>query len=232
MSKSTKSMENIMILISAYNEENSICKVISECQKYFRNVVVVEDGSTDMTYTKAKKLSPVEILRHPINCGQGTAIKTGIRYFLDNKHYDYLITFDGDGQHNVYDAVKMIQFAIDEKKDAVIGSRFLEEDSRRSLPMSKKTILRLARLFERVFYRIHLSDAHNGMRVLSRKSCEYLTNLSCSGMAHATEIPYILTKKSIYINDFPCSVNYKKHISKGQPIMNLLNIVSDLIQAK
>lgn len=59
----------IMLCIPAFNEEGRISKVINSCKKYFKNIIVIEDGSNDLTYEESLQSSPTVILKHSINCG-------------------------------------------------------------------------------------------------------------------------------------------------------------------
>ena len=71
-----------LIIIPAYNEENSIFKVLEDVSKYFSNILVIDDGSSDNTVKKILDFKKCNLLRHFINCGQGISILTGIRFFL------------------------------------------------------------------------------------------------------------------------------------------------------
>lgn len=225
-------IKKTLILIPAFNEADNIKKVINECLNYFDNILVVDDGSTDNTFKEISQINKIVVLRHLINSGQGQALNTGINFFLNDNEYQYLITIDADGQHSVLDALEMLNYAYKNNYDAVLGSRFLKVESERLVPLSKKIILKLAKIFERIFYNISLSDAHNGLRVLNKKSCKIISDLDSSGMAHATEISYKLIKKKLSIVEYPCKIKYKKNRIKGQSILNSLNILSELLQKK
>ena len=225
-------IKNTLILIPAYNEEVNIKNVIKECLNHFENILVVDDGSTDNTFKEISQIKKIIVLKHPINSGQGQALNTGINFFLNNNDYKYLITIDADGQHSPLDAFKMLNLAYEKNYDAVLGSRFLKNESIRLVPFSKKIILKLAKIFERIFYKIYLSDAHNGLRVLNKKACKILSDLDSSGMAHATEIAYKLFKNKLSIAEYPCKIKYKKNKNKGQNILNSFNILSELLQKK
>ena len=73
---------NALVLIPAFNEEGRVSYVISECKKYFQNVLVIDDGSNDGTLKEIMEANPNIVLKHCVNCGQGTAIATGIKYFF------------------------------------------------------------------------------------------------------------------------------------------------------
>ena len=109
-------MKNTYIVIAAYNEQDNIVKVVRNLKKAgYSNVVVVDDGSGDNTYIAAAKAGAVA-LQHPINRGQGAALKTGIDYALLHGA-DIIVTFDADGQHRVEDLPAMIKPVAEGKVD-------------------------------------------------------------------------------------------------------------------
>ena len=224
--------DNVLVLIPAYNESGRIGKVIKNTQKYFNNIIIVDDGSIDSTFSEISSCKPSFILKHCVNCGQGTALATGIKYFLDNTNFKYLITLDADEQHMPEDALSMFNYAIDNNSDAVYGSRFLSYESLIEVPKIKRLTISLAKLFERILFGISLSDSHNGLRVLSRKACLNLENLNSSSMANGTEITVKLLDNSIKIDEYPCKILYNKNAKASQSLLSSLNIISDLIQQK
>ena len=227
-----KNKDKVMVIIPAFNEQGRISKVIKDCKKYFSNIIVIEDGSTDLTYKEILKARPSIILRHSTNCGQGTALATGIRYFIEYTDYSYLVTFDADGQHMTEDAISMVDYAFKNKFDAVFGSRFLRRESLLKVPKIKRIALKIAKIFENMFFGISLSDAHNGLRVLSRKACLHLHSLNSASMANGTEIAFRLVRANIKIREFPCTILYNSDIKTSQSPLAGLNIISDLIQRK
>ena len=84
-------------IIPAYNEENTIKRVVEGVGNY-SDVVVVDDGSIDETSSLAKEAGAI-VIKHFRNKGKGAAIKTGVDYALENG-YDILLLLDGDGQHD------------------------------------------------------------------------------------------------------------------------------------
>ena len=221
-----------LLLIPAFNEEGRIGQVIHNCKSYFSSILVVDDGSNDNTNKEANSAGPELIIKHCINCGQGTALKTGIKYFLNQKEKKYLVTFDADGQHSPADANKMVKFAVDESADIVFGTRFNKSNNNSKIPIKRKVLLQLARLYERIFFQIKLTDSHNGLRVISKNACRKLININSSSMAHATEIASILSKSEFKIHELPCTILYDVNNKKSQSIFTSMNIISDLIQKK
>ena len=97
-------IDNVHILIPVFNEEMKIAEVVIRLKKYFSNIVVVNDGSSDATLDTLNQLDVV-VLNHFLNLGQGAAISTGINYIKNLKNTSAVITFDADGQHSVNDAI-------------------------------------------------------------------------------------------------------------------------------
>ena len=92
-------MENVYIVIPAYNEEKKIVSTISSIKSEgFENIVLVDDGSKDHTSEVAESQSVI-VLKHIINRGQGAALQTGITYALKSGA-EYIVNFDADGQHD------------------------------------------------------------------------------------------------------------------------------------
>ena len=196
--------------------------------------VIPSNIDEDSVKTSLSKInaSPEMLIKHCINCGQGTALKTGIKYFLNQKEKKYLVTFDADGQHLAKEANLMVKYAIEKSADIVFGTRFNKSIKNSKIPLKRKVLLQLARLYERVFFQIKLTDSHNGLRVLSKKACKKLVNINSSSMAHATEIASILSKSELEIHELPCKILYDVNNKKSQSILTSINIVSDLLQKK
>ena len=96
--------DNIYILVPVFNENKVIRNTLNELLKFFSNIIVVNDGSTDNTIDKLDDLN-IALLNHEINLGVGAAVQTGFDY-VEKIHDSYaVITFDADGQHSVEDAV-------------------------------------------------------------------------------------------------------------------------------
>lgn len=88
----------VWIVVPAYNEQPRLEKSLSALVGGPWNVVVVDDGSTDRTNEIARRY-PVWVLKHPVNCGQGAALKTGFDFAVENGA-DVIVTYDADGQHD------------------------------------------------------------------------------------------------------------------------------------
>lgn len=117
----------ILIIIPCFNEEKNIEKVILELKNDFSSadILCVNDCSIDNTLNVLKNMSGIKYLNLPINLGYSGALQTGFKFAVEN-NYDFVIQFDGDGQHIGSEAKKLFDMLITQNLDIVIGSRFKE----------------------------------------------------------------------------------------------------------
>lgn len=218
------------VVVPMYNEAAVIGAVVANLRVVFKNVVCVDDGSTDGSPELAAA-SGATVVRHPDNLGQGAAIQTGFSYALTDPAMRHTITFDADGQHRIEDAVAMLTVARDTGIDVVLGSRFLHQGSQR-MPLSRKALLRAAVGFTRATTGLKLTDAHNGLRVLNRRATAQI-QISLSGMAHASEILNQIAMGELSYFEQPITVDYTDYSrAKGQRNINAVNIAFDLLTAR
>ncbi|MDO4241603.1 MAG: glycosyltransferase family 2 protein [Microbacteriaceae bacterium] len=213
------------LVVPLYNEGQVIREVMEDAKKTFPNIVCVDDGSRDNSFAEAQAAG-VHVVKHPINLGQGAALRTGLDYALAQPGAKYFVTFDSDGQHRVVDAQRMIVKLVDEGLDIVVGSRFL--DPRTKPGAVKKLILKLAIIFERIRTGIKLTDAHNGLRVLNRTAASKIQIVQ-NRMAHASEFTSEIKRQGLKYGEESVYIIYTDYSrAKGQSVWNLVNILSDL----
>ncbi len=220
--------EKVFLCIAAYHEEAVIAEVVRNAARVYPNIVVVDDGSSDRTYQEAKKATP-HVLRHVINRGQGAALQTGIAFALE-KGAEYVVTFDADGQHRVEDVEKMVEPIRRGEADVCYGSRFLGETI--NMPRSRHLVLKGGVLFSRLVHRVKITDAHNGLRCLSRRAAERM-EITLDGMAHASEFISLVRRLGLRMKEIPVQIRYTDHsMAKGQGAMNAFKIVADYFVAR
>ena len=121
-------MMKTVVVVPVYNEGDRVIKVVGEILKVDSDikVVVVDDGSIDNSYELLKKnfskIKRVWLLKHEINLGKGSAMKTGVRVAKKLKS-ETVIFVDGDGQHNPKYIPQFVEVLKD--KEIVFGYRQL-----------------------------------------------------------------------------------------------------------
>lgn len=217
--------DRVFVVIPAYNEGAVLADVVGDLRRRYPHVVVVDDGSHDDTYAAAQA-SAEWALRHCINRGQGASLQTGIRFAIE-AGADYVVTFDADGQHRAEDIDPLIT-ALRAGHGAALGSRFLGRDAV-GIPWQRRLLLSAAVLFTRVFHRVKVSDAHNGLRALTRDAAAKL-DITLDGMAHATEILTSIKRLGIDYVEVPVEIHYTEHsLAKGQRGSAAFRIVLDYV---
>jgi glycosyltransferase involved in cell wall biosynthesis len=218
-------MSRTWVVVALYNEATVIERVVKDLRRDFPCVVCVDDGSTDDSGDVAR-LAGATVIRHAINLGQGAALQTGIKYALGDPEMTEVVTFDADGQHRTQDAEDMVRQLRDHDLDVVFGSRFLGQKSHMTWP--KWLVLRAAARWTQLATGMHVTDAHNGLRVFSRRTCARL-HITQNRMAHASEIVTQIGRMNVHWEEHTTRVLYTPYSrSKGQSLLNSVNILVDL----
>jgi glycosyltransferase involved in cell wall biosynthesis len=159
----------VLFVIPAYNEEESIRRVVETVRAAGYDYVVINDGSSDRTAEICRD-NGINFVNLFYNLGIGGAVQTGHLYALHHG-YDVDIQFDGDGQHDI-GCVPALLEGIKQGNDLVIGSRFLEPtDGFQSTGLRRFGIRWLSRRI-RSAAQISVTDPTSGFRACSRRAIE------------------------------------------------------------
>tara|TARA_Y100000004_G_C8949822_1_gene427929 strand:+ start:884 stop:1567 length:684 start_codon:yes stop_codon:yes gene_type:complete len=197
------------VLITLYNEENRIEKVLNSLKNY--ELILVNDGSSDNTLKKIKKYNRAKIISYRKNRGKGYALQKGIAYAKKNK-FDRIILMDGDGQHNPAE-IKKFEKKLDDGYDFVIGSRFIKSES--NVPITRRIILWGGNIIEKLLIGIKLTDTHNGFRAMNKKSINKI-KLTENRMAYASQLMFEIKKHNLNYTEVPVKIKYTREtLDKG-----------------
>lgn len=220
----SKVFADVWVVIAAYNEARAIALVLAGLAGLPYRVLVVDDGSTDGTADVAGRAG-VAVLRHPINLGQGAALQTGIDYAL-LRGASYVVTFDADGQHRPEDIAGLLAALAANDADFALGSRF--RGGAIDLPALRRLMLRAATWFTRATTGLALTDAHNGLRAMTRRGAARL-RLRQNRMAHASEILHQIAASGLRYVEAPVTIQYSRYsLAKGQRASEFVVILLDL----
>jgi glycosyltransferase involved in cell wall biosynthesis len=217
--------DDTVVVVRVFNEATVVRQVIGELVAEGLQVIAVDDASTDESAAEIDAAGAFQVT-HPINLGAGGALQTGYEAALRFTDARYIACFDADGQHQLADLLAMIG-RIREGHDVVMGSRFLDEQTEMS-PV-RRMILRLATKVMNRGATTKLTDAHNGLRLVTREVAMSV-KLSHAGMAYASELEEELTRPGRRVVEHPVHILYTEYSrSKGQPLLNSVNILTDTI---
>lgn len=162
----TYSEPKIIVGIPAYNEEGAIADVVAKSLPYAASVVVVDDGSRDLTAFRALNAGAT-VIRHTRNGGKGAAVATLFRYAIEQQA-DALVLIDGDGQHDPAEIPAVVAPCLADQADMVVGSRFLSVKS--DVPFHRTLGQRAFNVLTTVASGVACSDSQSGFRAFSRRA--------------------------------------------------------------
>ncbi len=147
-----------MVIIPAFNEENSVGKVVEEIPKeWVQKIIVVNNNSTDNTSINAKNAGAI-VLDEPKK-GYGRACLKGMNYIkTNNLNPDIIVFLDADYSDYPAELPLLIQPIIDKDMDLVIGSRELGKREKGSMTIPQVFGNRLATFLLKLIYGVRFTD--------------------------------------------------------------------------
>lgn len=164
----------VLVIIPAYNEQDSILQVVRNVESAGYDYVVVNDGSTDGTLGICRN-NGLNHLNLTQNLGIGGAVQAGHRYAFENG-YDVDIQFDGDGQHDVAGIPALLK-AIEDGADLAIGSRFVEKTQGFQSTLLRRIGIKWLSFLIRICSGVRIHDVTSGFRASGKNAialfCDY-----------------------------------------------------------
>ncbi len=169
--------KDLLIVIPACNEEDSITKVLDQLESArigeLGDILIINDASSDAT-AKIVRSRGLELITNIFRLGYGGAVQVGYKYAA-RTGYQYVIQLDGDGQHDVCNIPALYRRLLlpDENgnlPDIVLGSRFL--DGSRSFPISRAKRMAFP-LFRQMIFLLTgkaVADPTTGLQGLNRNA--------------------------------------------------------------
>ncbi len=159
---SLKSFKTLSIIVPVYNEEktieNVITKVLAVPLTLEKEIVIVDDGSTDGTFSLLEKLREIQptlkVFRNEKNRGKGFSVRRGIQEAAG----EIMIIQDADLEYEPSEYPKLLKPILEDNADVVFGSRFISGEARRVLYFWHSVANRLLTLFSNMASDLNLSD--------------------------------------------------------------------------
>ncbi len=196
-------------------------------QNFNYEIIVVDDGSRDDTYSVAKK-SGVKVIRHIVNYGVGSATATGLTYAKQND-FSIAATIDADGQHSPKDLLKGLEQMNKKPVDLLIGSRMTNSAGMSKIKRFGNNALSI---YTSMLYGVRVTDSQSGLRIFSDKALQSLSWQS-NGFEFCSEMLWRARQQGLAIDEYPIEAIYTTYsIAKGQNNWNGLHIVKSLAQRR
>lgn len=204
----------LSIIVPVYNEQETLDKVLGkvlklDLGKWTKEIIVVDDYSTDGTLKVAKKF-PVQIISRKKNQGKGAAIRAG----LAKATGDYVIIQDADLEYDPSDIASLLVVSQNNPGFAIYGSRFRgrHEDT----VFGHKTGNLILTLLTNLLYGSSLTDMETCYKLIPAKYLRKI-KLKSDRFDFEPEVTAKLLKLGVGILEVP--VNYKKRgFSQGKKI--------------
>jgi glycosyltransferase involved in cell wall biosynthesis len=210
--------------IPAYNEEDTIEKIVTKSLVHVDRVVVCDDGSTDNTAKVARDAGAIIISQ--TNQGYGAAISSLFDY-TRKENAQIMVTLDGDGQHNP-DQIPLLVDAISEHNvDVAIGSRFLDDSTKAS--GYRKTGIKIITSASNYGTNFKVSDSQSGFRAYSKDAIDAIHPTE-QGMSVSTEILLKISNKGLSIAEVPITVSYEGDTSEEHSVSHGVGVLMNTIK--
>lgn len=210
------------VIVPTYNNEKTLEKVLRDVQQYCKDILVVNDGSTDSTTSILSGMEEVKTISYEKNVGKGNALNLGLKWAFENG-FSYAITIDSDGQHFADDIPVFIEAMEATPGAFFIGCRNLREEN-----MPKKNTFgnKFSNFWFKVETGITLPDTQSGYRLYPLEAFDTLF-LFTKKYEYELEIMVKLAWKEVPIKAVPVKVHYPKgeeRVTHFRPIWDFVRI--------
>ncbi len=177
-------MSKYFVIIPVYNEQKQIRRCLQSIKKYWKDIIVVNDGSTDKTKEILNRFRSLHVLHLPKNQGKGKAMIEGAKYAWKQKAKG-IIFMDGDNQHNPLHIPSFVH-KLKKGTHIVIGVRLLKT----SIPFHRKLGNYLMVLIMRNMFSLSIADMMCGFRAFSKKG---FTQIRWNSQGYGVEVEMLTT---------------------------------------
>lgn len=195
-------MKKLSIIIPVYNEERTILKLIEKVKKVDivldKEIIVVDDGSSDATPNLLKKIKGTKVIFAEKNIGKGAAIRKG----LSKVTGDIVIIQDADLEYDVRDYNKLIEPIIKGKAEVVYGSRNLNKGNKKHSGFFYYIGGIFLSLLANLLYGTNITDEATCYKVFKTSIIKSI-DLKCNKFEFCPEITAKIAKKGIKIFEVP-----------------------------
>lgn len=215
----------IAVIIPTYNNGNTIEGVIKEVKQYSKDIIVVNDGSTDDTAMLLQRIQDIQVVSFPQNRGKGFALLAGFQKALA-KGFTHAITIDSDAQHVPSEIPVFIKKIEEEPQTLWVGNRVLSHEQGNKQPGRSS----FGRRFSNFWYRFStgkkLHDTQCGFRAYP---LEQTLSLQCRGGRYEYEQEVLIKSawRGLSVKEVAVTLHYlpeDKRVSHFRPFYDFMRV--------
>lgn len=224
-------LPSLTVVVPVYNEAESLPaflpRLLEFCGKHGWEIVFVNDGSHDDSKKILEKHAnppAVRVLHHKVNRGYGGALKSGL---LDAST-PYVVTIDGDGQHEPDDILRLLEFAVECDADLVIGRRDASQKADWYRELGKSIIRR----FTRLLMPLPIQDLNSGFKLYRTELVQAYLPVCPDSMAFSDVITLTFLNQKDLVLEHPIRVRPRQKgkstisaYTAVETVMEILNLV-------
>ena len=158
-----------LVIIPTFNEEQSIGVLLNQLAPYPFDILIVDDGSSDLTIEQAKASQvtgdKLNLLLRNEKLGLGNAYRAGYAWALEHG-YERIIQMDADGSHQVSDLLRMLEFSDTHPEiELIIGSRWVKGGKVLNWNKGRELLSRVANRYTQALIKLNVKDSTAGFRI-------------------------------------------------------------------
>lgn len=199
----------MVLVIPAYNPDYHLLDTLKSLKETLNNrMIIVNDGSVNNSEVIFKEASKYGvILTHKVNKGKGAAMKTAMKYILENmKNENGVIFVDADNQHKAHDVKRMIDAFNNNKDSLILGCRVFDL---KQVPIRSRIGNKITRTIFKLYTHVYVSDTQTGLRCISTKYIPYLLKIEGNRFDYEMNMLVNVCKKKINITEVPIDTVYE-----------------------
>ncbi|MBU2632444.1 glycosyltransferase family 2 protein, partial [Patescibacteria group bacterium] len=182
----------LSIIIPVFNEEKTILRIVDKLREakipVNYEIIIVDDGSTDTTRDKLKKIKGANIILHNKNQGKGAAVKTGIL----NAKGDYILIQDADLEYDPRQIKDLLKPILENRAKIVFGTRLnrmphLNQEEAKHLFIIHYFGNRFLSLITSILYWQWITDMETCYKLFPKKAVSSI-NINAKGFEFEPEI--------------------------------------------
>ena len=219
-------LKRLSAIIPVYNEEESLKdtllklkKVLKSIDKLEYEIIVVDDCSTDKSFNILKTIKNIRIVRHKVNRGYGSSLKTGIV----RTNHDWILICDADGSYPVNEIPKLVKHI--PEYDLIIGQR-----DRKGIPFMRRFPKYVLRKLASFLSGNKVLDLNSGLRIFRKEIAKEFWKLFPNRFSFTSTMTMACFTHNYNVKYVPISYYPRTGMSSINPIKDTARFFSLLLK--